>query len=207
MGSILSILREYFYHWSYNNTNDIDTDIGTKKVDAASTAGSRQNPLSQNLVDTDPFSSGRMQTVDTDSKKLKNVDIKPISNEISDTRNFISDAQKNAWDKLNAMLDKQMTEETENLAKFKVNLYTNPDLRDNIVGMTLRLIVNSGNDGLTSDYICNYVNMIKADDYRRFFQEDSMMDSPDLSPGNSPWDTNRTNRTFSHQRSFDRKFW
>ena len=24
-----------------------------------------------------------------------------------------------------------------------------------------------------------------------------MMDSPDLSPGSSPWDTNRTNRTLS----------
>ena len=31
----------------------------------------------------------------------------------------------------------------------------------------------------------------------KLFQEYSMIDPPDLSPGSSPWDTNRTNRTRS----------
>ena len=37
----------------------------------------------------------------------------------------------------------------------------------------------------------------------KLFQEYSTIDSPDLSPGSSPWDTNRTNRTRSSRGKYE----
>ena len=45
-------------------------------------------------------------------------------------------------------------------------------------------------------------------DIYKLFQEYSMIDPPELSPGSSPWDTNRTNWTqFSGGKYESARFW
>lgn len=145
MGIIISILREFFNYWSNDNTKDADISPDV------------QLQASEN--ETKVFVREPRQEVETDSKTVKNVDIRPILSKLSDPQ--ISDLERlNLLEQWN----EQMKRDTETFEKFKDNLDKNESFRrefqdeiKKIVGMILRLAVNAGDYGLTSNDYCNYV--------------------------------------------------